>query len=345
MSLTVGQIAAQLGAEVEGDAGRVIHAVAGVRDAGPEDIAFVSQARYAADAAASGAGALIVGRDWAIPVSAALIRVDQPETAFARIAQAFIPPTPIPEIGVHPTAIISPKAQVGLRPSIGPYAVIEADVVLGDDVVVGAQCYIGHGVHIGSHSRLYPQVSIREYCRLGARVIVHNGTVIGSDGFGYNVDRQGVRTKIPQIGIVLVGDDVEIGANVTIDRARFGKTRIGVGVKIDNLVQIGHNVVIGDHAVVVAQVGIAGSTMIGGKAILAGQSGVAGHLTVGAGAVVSAQAGVTKDVPPGSYVMGFPATPHKEMARQYAAVARLPELRERVAALQKRLEALEQRPA
>lgn len=341
MSLTVGQIAAQLGAEVEGDAGRVIHAVAGVRDAGPEDIAFVSQARYAADAAASAAGALIVGRDWAVPVSAALIRVDKPEIAFARIAQAFVPPTPVPEAGVHPTAIISPRANVGARPSIGPYAVIEADAVLGDDVVVGAQCYIGHGVQIGNQTRLYPQVSIREHCRVGARVIVHNGTVIGSDGFGYNVDQQGVRTKIPQIGIVVVGDEVEIGANVTIDRARFGKTRIGRGVKIDNLVQIGHNVVIGDHAVVVAQAGIAGSTIIGPKAILAGQAGVAGHLTVGAGAVVGAQAGVTKDVPTGVFVSGYPAAPHKEAAKQHAMVARLPELRARVAELQKRLEALE----
>ncbi len=343
MILTVGQIAERLGAAVEGDAARPIHSVAGIRDAGPEDVAFVSQSRYAADAAASAAGALIVGLDWTQPVAAALIRVEKPEKAFAQIALAFALPTPAAEPGIHPSAVVSPRARLGKNVSVGPCAVIEADVVLGDDVVVGAQVYLGHGVQVGNQSRLYPHVSIREHCRLGQRVIVHNGTVIGSDGFGYDVDKQGVRTKIPQIGIVVVGDDVEIGANVTIDRARFGKTRIGNGVKIDNLVQIAHNVIIGDHAVLVAQVGIAGSTRVGRKAVLAGQVGVAGHLSIGEGAVVGAQSGVTKDVPAGAYVMGFPATPHKEMARQYAAIARLPELRERLLALQKRIESLEAR--
>lgn len=343
MMLTVGQIAQRLGAVAEGDAQRPIHGVGGVRDAGPDEIAFVAQARYAADAAASRAGALIVGLDWQAPVPAALIRVEKPEAAFAEIALAFAPPTPALEPGIHPSAIISPQARLGRNPSIGPYTVVEAGVVIGDDAVIGAQCHVGHGVQIGFQVRLYPQVSIREHCRLGDRVIVHNGTVIGSDGFGYQVDKQGVRTKIPQIGTVVVGDDVEIGANVTIDRARFGKTRIGNGVKIDNLVQIAHNVIIGDHAVLVAQVGVAGSTIIGSKAILAGQAGVAGHLTVGEGAVVGAQAGVTKDVPPATFVSGYPAAPHKEAAKLHAMVARLPELRDRVAALQKRLDELEAR--
>lgn len=343
MMLTVGQIAQRLGAAVEGDAQRPIHGVAGVRDAGPDEIAFVSQARYATDAAASQAGALIVGLDWQTPVPAALIRVEKPEVAFSQVALAFAPPVPAPEPGVHPTAVVSPQACLGRNPSVGPYTVVEAGAVVGDDAVIGAQCYVGHGVQIGRQVRLYPQVSIREHCRLGDRVIVHNGTVIGSDGFGYQVDKQGVRTKIPQIGIVVIGDDVEIGANVTIDRARFGKTRIGCGVKIDNLVQIAHNVIIGDHAVVVSQAGIAGSTIIGSKAILAGQAGVAGHLTVGDGAVVGAQAGVTKDVPPATFVSGYPAAPHKEAAKLHAMVARLPELRDRVSALQKRLDELEAR--
>ena len=343
MELSVGQIAGQLGGRLEGDAGRIIRAVAGVRDAGPDELAFVSQARYAADAAASQAGALIVGQDWTQPVSAALIRVDQPERAFAQIAMAFAPPVAEPAVGLHPTALVSPSARLGDRVSIGPYAVIEDGAELGNEVVVGAHCWIGQGVRIGGKSRLYPHVSVREHCQLGARVIVHNGTVIGSDGFGYQVDKEGVRTKIPQIGIVVIGDDVEIGANVAIDRARFGKTRIGNGVKIDNLVQIAHNVILGDHAVIVSQAGIAGSTMIGSKAILAGQAGVAGHLTVGAGAVVGAQAGVTKDVPPGVFVSGYPAAPHKEAAKQHAMVARLPELRARVADLQKRIEQLERK--
>lgn len=343
MHLIVGEIARSVGAVVEGDAHRVIRGVAGVRDAGPDEIAFVSQARYAADAAASAAGALLVGLDWNKPVAAVLLKVEKPEAAFAQVAMQFAPPIPVPDAGIHPTALVAPQAKMGLRPSIGPYAVIEAGAELGDDVVVGAQCYIGHGVRIGDQTRLYPQVSIREHCRLGDRVIVHNGTVIGSDGFGYEVDKQGVRTKLPQIGIVVIGDDVEIGANVTIDRARFGKTRIGRGVKIDNLVQIAHNVIVGDHAVIVSQAGVAGSSIIGSKAILAGQAGIAGHLTVGAGAVVGAQAGVTKDVPPATFVSGYPAAPHKEAAKLHAMVARLPELRERMQALQKRLDELEAR--
>ncbi len=339
--LTAGQIAQRLGASVEGNPDLEICGVAGIRDAGGDEIAFVSQARYAVDAAASGAGAILVDLAWKESLPATLIRVEKPEASFAQVAAWFVPATPAPEPGVHASAVVHAKAQLGRNPSVGPFAVIEADAMLGDDVVVGAQCYIGHGARLGHQTRLYPQVSIREHCQLGERVIVHNGTVIGSDGFGYNVDRQGVRTKQPQIGIVTVGNDVEIGANVCIDRARFGKTKIGNGVKIDNLVQIAHNVIIGDHAVVVSQVGISGSTIVGPKAILAGQVGVAGHLVIGAGAIVGAQGGVTKNVPPGMFVSGYPATPHKEATKQHAMVARLPELRARVAALQKRIEALE----
>lgn len=341
MELTARQIAERLGAQAEGNPDVVISGVAGVRDASPDEVAFVSQARYAADAAVSKAGVMLVGLDWSEKLPATLIRVAKPEAAFAQVAGWFTLVAPPPESGIHAMALVHPTAKLGKNPSVGPFTVIEACAVLGDNAVVGAQCYIGHGVQIGHDVRLYPQVSIREFCRLGNRVMIHNGTVIGSDGFGYNVDREGVRTKQPQIGIVTIGDDVEIGTNVCVDRARFGKTRIGNGVKIDNLVQIAHNVVIGDHAVLVSQVGVSGSTIIGPKAILAGQVGVAGHLVIGAGAVVGAQGGVTKSVPPGSYVTGYPATPHKEAAKQHAMVARLPELRARVADLQKRIEALE----
>ncbi len=335
--LTVAEIARRLGAALEGDGARVVAGVAGVRDAGPDELAFVSQARYAADAEASAAAALLVESSWDKPCKAALLRVSHPERAFAEAAAWFVRAVPSAAPGVHPSAIVSPQARLGTGVTIGPLAVVEAEAELGEGVVVGAQCYVGYGVQVGAGSRLYPQVSLREHVRIGCRCVLHNGVVVGSDGFGYDVDKQGVRTKQPQIGTVVIGDDVEIGANSTIDRARFGKTRIGNGVKIDNLVQIAHNVVIGDHAVLVAQVGVAGSTRVGPHAILAGQVGVAGHLTIGAGAVIGAQAGVTKDVPPRAFMWGTPAIPHKESAKLLAMVSRLPELRARVEALEKKL--------
>lgn len=343
MRMTVGEIAQRLGIAVEGDAGVEIHGVAGIRDAAAGEIAFVSQERYAADAATTNASALLVGLEWKAPVSCALLKVEKPERAFAAVAGWFAPPAPEFAPGVHPSAIISPDAVLGAGVHVGPLAVVEAGARIGDRSIIGAQTYVGHGVRLGADCRLFPQVSIREHCVLGDRVWIHNGTVIGSDGFGYDVDKRGVRTKQPQIGIVVIGDDVEIGANVTIDRARFGKTRIGKGVKIDNLVQVAHNVNIGDHSVLVAQVGIAGSTSIGEKSIFAGQAGAIGHLTIGPGTIVGAQSGVLTDVPAGSYVLGFPAVPQKQAARQYAAISRLPELRERLLAMQKRLDALEAR--
>lgn len=342
-AITVGDIAKRLSADLDGAGDAVIHAVGGVRDAGPGEISFVSLPRYAADAAKTRASALIVTRDWAQPVPCPLLRVDKPEAAFAQVALWFAGPSPVFAPSIHPTAVVAPGVKIGPDVHVGPLAVIEEGVEIGARSVIGAQCYVGHGVRIGEDCRLYPQVSVREYCVIGNRVLIHNGTVIGSDGFGYEVDKQGVRTKLPQIGVVVISDDVEIGANVAIDRARFGKTRIGKGVKIDNLVQIAHNVIIGDYAVIVSQVGIAGSTAVGEKVILAGQAGVAGHLTIGAGAVVGAQSGVTHDIPPGAYVLGFPAGPQKDVARGYAAVSRLPELRARVADLRKRIEALESR--
>lgn len=342
-TLTVSEIASRLSAELIGEGNATIHAVGGVRDAVAGEITFVSLAQYAGDVATTRASAVIVARDWALPAPCPLLRVDKPEHAFALVARWFAGPDPVYAPGIHPTAVVSPDATLGADVHVGPLAVIEAGAHIGEHCIIGAQSYVGHGVKLGAECRLFPQVSIREYCVLGARVWVHNGTVIGSDGFGYEVDKQGIRTKLPQIGIVVIGDDVEIGANVAIDRARFGRTRIGNGVKIDNLVQIAHNVIIGDYAVLVSQVGIAGSSMIGEKAILAGQAGVAGHITIGPGAIVGAQSGVTKDVPAGTYVIGFPAAPQKAVAREYAAVSRLPELRARVASLQKRLEALESR--
>lgn len=337
MSLTLAEIAARLGAAVEGDTSLVIVGVAGVRDGGPGEIAFVSQERYAADAAASRVSALIVGMDWNKPLPCAVLRVDKPEAAFTQVAQWFARPAPTQEPGVHSSAVVSRTAVLGRDVRVGPHAIVEADAELADRVVVGAQCYVGHGVKIGADTRLYPQVSIREFCIIGERCILHNGTVVGSDGFGYDVDPQGARHKIQQIGIVVIGNDVEIGANVTIDRARFGKTRIGNGVKIDNLVHVAHNVIVEDGALLIAQVGVAGSSRIGARAILAGQVGIAGHVQIGAGARIGAQSGVGRDVPEGEDQFGSPAREKGEAFRLHALYGKLPELFQRVRALERHL--------
>jgi UDP-3-O-[3-hydroxymyristoyl] glucosamine N-acyltransferase len=342
--ITVAELARKLGAAFEGDGSCRITGIAGIRDAAPGDVAFVANPRYATDATRTKASAVIVAKNWTRPCSApALIRADDPDRAFAQAAILFAPPPVIPVLEIHPTAVIAEDVQLGGDISIGPHCVLEPGVKIGDRVILYAGCYLGHGVTIGSDSKLYPHVTVREYCRIGNRNIIHNGTVIGSDGFGYTADEKGVRAKILQIGIVVIGDDVEIGANVTVDRARFGKTRIGNGVKIDNLVQIAHNVVIGDHAVLVAQVGIAGSSEIGAHTVLAGQAGVSGHVVVGEWVVVGGQSAVTKDVPPKTFVSGYPAMPHKKALSIHAHVMRLPELKERVGEVEKRLQALEQK--
>ncbi len=344
-SLTVEALAGMLGGACEGDGSPIIHGVAGIRDAGPGEIAFVANLRYAGDVATTRASAVIVAKAWDRPSPAALIRVENPDAAFARAAALFAPP-PIPDVpGVHPTAVIAPDAELGEGVSIGPCVVVEPRARIGARTVLKAQVYVGHEAVIGEDCRIYPHVSIRERCHIGARVILHNGTVVGSDGFGYTADAKGVRTKIPQLGIVVIGDDAELGANVTVDRARFGKTVIGQGAKIDNLVQIAHNVVIGDHVVIVAQVGIAGSSTIGPHAVLAGQVGVSGHLDIGAGAIIGAQSGVSKDVPAGAMMFGSPAMPMDRAKRIHAYTMRLPEMREQLGDLLKRVAALEARPS
>ncbi len=343
MSLTVSEIAARLDASFDGDGECAIAGVAGIRDAVHGDITFVSNPRYAAAAAGTRASAILVPMDWDRPCPAIPLRVEAPDAAFARVTAWFAPPPVEAPAGIHPSAVVDAGAEIGADARIGPHCVVEPGARLGDRVVLMAGCYVGHGSVVGDDVTLYPHVTLRERVRLGSRVIVHNGAVIGSDGFGYTVDERGVRKKIPQLGTVQVGDDVEIGANTTIDRARFGKTVIGNGVKIDNLVQVAHNVVIGDHAVIVAQVGIAGSTFVGGRAVLAGQAGVAGHLVVGEGAIVGGQAGVTKSVAAGAFVSGYPAAEHHKATRVHAHLMRLPELKERVDRLEARLARLEQK--
>lgn len=336
-TLTLGQIAEELGCEVEGDAARVITGVAALQEACNGDISFLANPKYGQQAEQTHATAVIVGREFNRPCPAALLRVERPDAAFARIAAHFavLPPKRTP--GVHPAAFIGEGVQLGGDVSIGPMCVVEDGAVIGARTVLVANVYVGAKASIGEDCLVYPQAAIREYVQVGHRCIIHSGAVVGSDGFGYTVDEQGVRTKIPQTGIVVLEDDVELGANVTIDRARFGRTRLGRGVKVDNLVHVAHNVQVGDHAVLVAQVGISGSSIIGERVILAGQSGVGGHVKIGAGAILGGHSGATKDVPPGAHVFGTPARPFAEEMKIRALCNKLPEMRKRIAELEKRL--------
>ena len=340
-SLTLKEIAAKLGAELIGDGSVQISGVAGIRYAGPSEIAFISEPRYAADAATTSAGALIVGRNWTFPAKCPLVKADKPEAAFASVVEWFAPPAVQYQAGVHPTAVIAADAQIGSGVHIGPYCIVGAKAKIGNRTVLAGHNVVGESATVGEDGLLHPLASLREHVRIGNRVIIHNGAVIGSDGFGYHADAKGVRTKIPQVGIVEIGDDVEIGANSTIDRARFGRTIIGNGVKIDNLVMVAHNVTIGDHAVLCGQVGIAGSSSIGEHAILAGQVGVVGHVQIGPGVVVMSKSAVTKDTPSKTVVSGIPAVSNKEFLEAQAGLYRLSKLKERIKEIELRIQTLE----
>lgn len=335
--MKVSEIASLISATVEGVDSVEISAVAGIRDADVGDISFIHNQKYAADAAETKASAVIVPLDWDRPCNGTLLRVADADVAFTQVAIALMPPQPAYKPGIAPTAVIGENVLIGDDVYIGPGVILEDGVKIGARTIIMGNAYLALNAQVGEDCKLYPNVSARENIVIGDRVIIHNGSVIGSDGFGYTVDEAGVRTKIPQIGIVVIGDDVEIGANVAIDRARFGKTVIGKGVKIDNLVQIAHNVVIEEHSVVVAQVGISGSSVIGKNCILAGQVGVAGHLKIGAGSVIGAQSGVLKDVPPKSFLLGSPAWPMGKVSRVYAVMSKLPELKKRLLELEKKV--------
>jgi UDP-3-O-[3-hydroxymyristoyl] glucosamine N-acyltransferase len=331
------ELVEKIGGTLDGELDIEIKGVAAIHEAADDEVTFLSNNKYAPLAASTKAGAIIVSKDWNGDCPAAKIRTDNPDAAFAQAATLFYRPVPLPPPGIHPSAVVADDVTLGNGVVVGPLSVIEAGSVVGENTVISAQSYVGHQVHIGANSFLYPQVSVRESCVIGDRVIIHNGAVIGSDGFGYSVDEKGVRTKIQQIGIVEIGDDVEIGANVTVDRARFGKTTIGRGTKIDNLVQIAHNVNVGENCVIIAQVALAGSCSIGDRTIIAGQSAVAGHIHVGSDVVVGGKTGVTKDVESGTCVMGMPAVSESQYKRSLASVALLPKLKKRVAALEKEI--------
>ncbi|MBN2584859.1 MAG: UDP-3-O-(3-hydroxymyristoyl)glucosamine N-acyltransferase [Planctomycetes bacterium] len=335
MTRTVAELAELVGGSVEGDGAVTIRGVGGLGTATGEQVSFVANPKYAPRAAETRAGALIVGPKFAATTTAALIRVGNPDAAFAQVATLFAPPPRTEPTGVHPSAVVGEGVRVGKDVSIGPQAVVERGAVIGDGTVLRACVYVGPGVQVGRQCLIYPHVTIREGTTLGDRVIIHAGTVVGADGFGYTVTG-GRRVKIPQLGGVLIEDDAEIGANVTIDRARFDRTVIGRNVKIDNLVQIAHNVQIGENTVIVSLCAVAGSTTLGRNCVLGGQVAIDGHLTVGDNVMIAAKSGVTKDVPSNSVISGFPAQDHKHDLRMTA------ELRKLMGA-SKRLEDIEQR--
>lgn len=346
LQITVKELAEKLGVRVEGEGGdAMLRGVADLENAGPGQLAFAGGAKYFAAAVASEASAVLVPEGAELPGTpkATLLRAADVGHAFITACGMFAPPEVKLPAGVDARAAVSPEAKLGEGVHVGAFAVVEAGAEIGDGTVLYPHTYVGHGAKIGAGCKLYPFAMVREFCVLGDRVILHGGAAIGADGFGYEVDAAGVRTKIPQVGIVVLEDDVEIGANACVDRARFGETRIQKGTKIDNLVQIAHNCVIGEHSVMCAQVGMAGTCTVGNHVILAGQVGLAGHLKVGDWAVVGAQSGVPKSLPGAQMYLGSPALPGREFGKQVAMVNGLPKLRERVKELEAKVAALEGR--
>ncbi|MBN1794983.1 MAG: UDP-3-O-(3-hydroxymyristoyl)glucosamine N-acyltransferase [Candidatus Omnitrophica bacterium] len=339
MKKTLREVAQLIDGEVVGDEGIVITGVCGIKEAVEGDLTFVANSRYLALMESTRASAIITSRD----VDGApkpIIRTENPSLAFAKMVSLLAPNEVHHPEGIDDTARIGSHVKLGKDVAVAPYCVIDDYAEIGDRTILYAGVFIGSHSRIGSDTLVYPHVVIRERVEIGHRVIVHSGTIIGSDGFGFSTVK-GVHHKIPQIGTVVIEDDVEIGANVTIDRARFGKTLIGKGTKIDNLVQIAHNVIIGENSIIVAQSGISGSTVVGKGVTLAGQAGIVGHITIGDNVVIAAQAGVTKPVPANTCVSGYPAKPHAQAKRINACVQSLPKLYKTVKELEEKIAELE----
>ncbi len=335
MTRTAGEIASYLRAEIEGDARVPVSGVAAPERARPEDLIYVDSPRHVNRATSSRARCVLTGPE----IRAAgktILRVANPKLAFAKVAAWLLPGARLAD-GIHATAVIAPSARVKTGVGVGPYAVLEGDVEIGAGSEIGPFCFLGRGSRVGENCRLYPRVTLYPGVVLGNRVVLHAGVVIGADGFGY-VFSEGKHWKFPQLGEAEIGDDVEIGANTTVDRGSLETTRIGTGVKIDNLVQVGHNVVVGDHTVIAAQTGISGSSSIGRNVVMGGQVGMGDHSRVQDGAVVGGQAGILdgKTIRSGETVWGTPARPLRKFKEQFALFSRLAQLVERVRKLEGR---------
>ena len=333
MSLTAAEIARHLQGEVVGDASLRLTGFAPADKARAGDLTFAEDDDFFSRAEASAASAILVAGSYA-STTKVLIRVKNARVAFAKVLPLFFP-EPIFPPGVHPSAVVAKSAQIDPTAHVGPHCIIGEKVRLGLRVVLRGCNYIGDESELGEDTAIFPNVTIYSRSQIGKRVRIHAGTVIGSDGFGYVFDDD-TQLKVPQIGNVIIGDDVEIGSNVSIDRGALGPTTIGNGTKIDNLVQVAHNVTIGEHCLLISQVGIAGSTHLGNYVILAGQVGLAGHLKLGNHVTVAAQSGVMTDIPDGAKYLGAPAVPDKQAKRQYIGISQLPELIRRVRELERK---------
>jgi UDP-3-O-[3-hydroxymyristoyl] glucosamine N-acyltransferase len=334
MSFSAAEIAKHVGGEVVGDENAILKSFAPAEHAQAGDLTFAENEGYFARAEQSVATAIIADKRFS-SAKKILIRVPNARVAFAKALALFFPEPKFPP-GKHLTAIVAVSAQIDPTAHVGPHCVVGERVIIGANSVLQGGNFVGDDSKFGDEVNLFPNVTLYPRTEIGNRVRIHAGTVVGSDGFGYVLDG-GVHRKVPQIGNVVIGDDVEIGANVTIDRGALGSTVIGKGTKIDNLVQIAHNVEIGEHCIVIAQAGISGSTKLGTYVILAGQAGIAGHLQIGNQVTIAAQSGVMHDIPDGEKWFGYPAQPDKEIKRQIIAQRKLPELLKRVAELEKKL--------
>jgi len=335
--VTLRELAAQLGCELRGDGGVEIRGVAGIEDAGPGDLTFLANRRYIPLLATTKATAvsLAPNQEAGLPCLVS----DNPYLTFAR-AVALLRPLPRPAPGVDPSARVDPTAELGPGVHVGALAVVGPAVRIGARSVIHPHVVLSEGAEVGEDCVLHSAVQVRERCRLGKRVTVQNGAVIGADGFGFARDANGRYHRFPQVGIVVIEDDVDIGALTAIDRAALGETRIARGCKLDNLVQIGHSVTVGEDTVLAGQVGIAGSSHVGRGATLAGQVGVAGHLTIGEGAIATAQTGIPRSIGAREVVSGYPAIDNRSWLRSSAVFAKLPDLQKRVRELERRLDSL-----
>ena len=340
--MKLSELAARLECTVEGDGDIDIKRLAAIEDAGPGELTFFANPKYA-DALKRTLASAVIAAPAVSGIPCAVLRTPEPYVTFARALGLFAN-TSRPPAGIHRLALVEPGAVVAADASIGPFAVVSDGARIGARTILYPHVSVGRDAEIGADCVIHAHVSIRERVRLGDRVVLQDGVVIGADGYGFARRRDGTHEKIPQVGGVVIEDDVEIGANTTVDRPAVGETRIGAGSKIDNLVQIAHGVQVGRNVLLAAQVGVAGSSVIEDQVTLAGQVGVAGHLTIGKGTIATAQTGIPNSVDPGSFISGYPAIPNRDWLKSSAVFRKLPELRRLLADLERRIAELENDP-